>query len=202
MAAKNTVTKTGGWSYGEKVTYTQITAVDAAAAACVPWSATGDGAKVLPFVFGGSTSATDTIFYRGSTGECYVNNTAGSVFFPIELMHGHVLNEVSLSFTPAGGHAGAPAILPAIWVVCKNTAGTVLSLGTDAYSWVDVPTYDGGSHILTVSGIAHTVDNSTYNYFVRYRSESGANSVTGTELIDLSAEMTKDASTDLSLWIG
>jgi hypothetical protein len=86
-----------------------------------------------------------------------------------DLPDGQVLDSVTVKYDPAGGHGGLP-VMPVVTVYSVDVTGATASLGTKTDDSADVPTYEA-SHNITVSGIAHTIDKTTYRYIVRVQAE-------------------------------
>jgi hypothetical protein len=95
---------------------------------------------------------------------------------PIEPPHGALITEVAVRIDPAV-HASLPGVLPKIGLYRKTITeiDAVIEEETDAP--VDAAAYGAVHNITLTLASPHAVDRSTYNYFIYFTPESGADSV-------------------------
>lgn len=207
MAAANSRVNSASWAKGDKLTATQINAVDVMATASVNRNSTASGVILVPFQYIGTDPLAASGPYAGGTGHAHLlmdNDTTSYHAFELgTLVNGQTLTSVKLTVKPAAGHGGQPVVLPELALYKIGATGSSATIGIAAtYTWVDIATYEGGFY-LQVSGLTEVIDRTGYRYMAIVKSESGGNSVAGTELICLSATMTinhAEGGTDLTLW--
>lgn len=203
MAANTRTHAAPGFADGEILTHTQITAIDVMAAASVRRSSTVSAWRNVPLAYMGSsdTAGLEHSIYT-INGVTYLRNTTFDVAFALSLPHGHQIDKLRLDMLPAGAHGGQPGSLPGLKLWKVSLVGAATSLGSLAYVWVDVGTYEGGIRI-DITGLAETIDNFNYRYIAQINPESGVNSVTGTTLQNVSAYVIIDSAeggADLKFW--
>lgn len=120
------------------------------------------------------------------------------------LPDGHALAGLKIKFLPAGAHAAQPAVLPSITAYKVDVDGATTSIGTASYAWVDIATYEAGFTL--TAALVHTVNETLtgYSHRVKVILESGANSVTGMQILSMAISMTMDTAlggTDNSFWL-
>lgn len=110
-----------------------------------------------------------------------ITNTpaAGSVGVELtRLANGQTLDNVSVRYKGAAGHAafpgGAPAVMPLVTVYKLNQDGTSTSLGSQSDTSATAGAFEA-YHTISAAGLAHVIDLTTYRYEVVIASESGAN---------------------------
>lgn len=122
----------------------------------------------------------------GSGGLWSNNAAAGNLIVPVErLPHGGVLQSVKVRLKGAGGHGALPSPMPEFTVYRVDDDGTATGL---AAATVDSSATTGAyqaAHTITLSSIAHTVNLTTYRYFVKLVGEGVTNFVAGAELIQI-----------------
>lgn len=117
-------------------------------------------------------------------------NTSTQLNLALSLPHGATLTSVSASFKGAGAHVGLPANMPALTVISRPFNSTsVTVLGTQTDTSASTATYDA-QHLITVSALGHTVNNTTTNYSLQFASESGANALSGADLMGIAVTCT------------
>jgi len=103
-------------------------------------------------------------------------NAGATMWIPMSLPVGSVLNSVAVT-TEGAGHTAAP-VTPLLVTVYSSpiTGNTITSLGSqsDVTAW---PAYDA-AHVVSVTGLAHTVLNSL-SYWIKITGESGVDSAAG-----------------------
>jgi hypothetical protein len=122
------------------------------------------------------------------------NLTIGrSVRFDLDVPNGATLTSVSIFFHPAPGHVGLPAQMPVATVrAASSSTGLAASVATATDSSSTLSAYEAG-HVLTVGGMAHTVDRSTERYHVTFTAEAGANALPLATTITVSATWQRPA---------
>lgn len=207
MTANTRVHALPGWSDGELVTPAQINALDVNASRAVSRASTATGTRVVPLAPRAQYDGSGNRLYSVSApnGRLVTTNTAASLHIPFpDLPQGHSISEVKVHVAPAAAHGGQPAVLPSINVVyITASTGLASSLGSSTHTWSDVATYEAGFD-LAVIGLAHTVAHGTLLYEAVLTLESGANSVTGLEFLDLRMKVTvntAEGGPDFSFWV-
>jgi hypothetical protein len=195
-----------GWGDGDLLTPTQINALDTNLAGAVSRAGTASGTRFI------SMRPLETIC--DSTRICTpsydkitcVNTGAGQLLLPIDgLPHGHLLTAVAIKLLPAGSHSSsAPLHLPHLHVYRVNSSGSATELGDEVYDWTagDPSNYEAGFTL--TAAFSHTLDCKTYTYMAALVLENGTNSVTGLQVLSLSATCTIDhanAGADISIWV-
>jgi len=129
--------------------------------------------------------------YAHSTGELIVEQTIAGGEFIISLTNlpnGAVLDSVTVGLKGAAGHANDPvtATLPVVTVRSQDgIGGGPVPLGLQADTSADRATYEA-FHTITVAGIAHTIDLTTYTYDVEIDGEVAGDWVVGCEFYAVS----------------
>jgi hypothetical protein len=138
------------------------------------------GSRTLPRL--GSSSAFGASGFSVSTGGFATQDgVSGSprVSWELDLPHGGTLTSVSIIVNGVT-HTLLPGTKPQITV--RRTSATPSSAATIGGPAVDpsgdVSAYDI-DHPITISGLSHTVDRESYNYFLLLEGESGSNSLVG-----------------------
>lgn len=206
--AANTRTKSVGFAFNDTVTATEFNKLDTNGAQSINRNSSGSGNRRMPLTpaemidqAGGGLGTRMGYCIQGTI---VTFNVAYYIWLPLHnLPHGQVLSSVALTVLPAGAHGAQPAVLPSIDVYRIDGSGSAVLLGTGTHTWTGIPGYEAGFD-LTASGIAHTISNSLYTYWVRLTLESGVNSVTGLTARALYANCTIDhayGGTDLTFWV-
>lgn len=152
------------------------------------------------FLFSSSVSETRVLGFTpiadggwSFTGNIWLNtNPAFNWYARIQLPHGVTLNSLSVRIDPAGGHVGLPAIMPQLTFKARSAAtfaaaiSDIVAVDTSA----NVAAYQA-NHLITMSSINHVVDASANQYIIVFDSEGGANSLSGLEMLGITATWTK-----------
>jgi hypothetical protein len=202
--------KAGGYSSGGEVTATQINTIDRNAGLAVRRADTGDGYRVVPMAWIGSTtgavgplatvsSAGVVEFYTGSA-------VAGAVYFGLSLPHDHSVQGVQAVLKLGSGHTDIPPISPNVRLISKvATATTGTSLTVASFSTCTTAGYDNALVYLSAT-CSSTVAAGTTHYIVRVRNESGAGAVGGMKVLSIRLNMQFDTASgvshpSLSCWV-
>jgi len=179
MATNTLVHAAPGWPDGALLTHVEANGLDAGQAASVRRDSTASAWRNCPLSYAGTsdTAGLEHAVYV-INGQTFLRNTAKDANFSLYLPYGHTLTKVRLLLIPPAGHVGQPASLPYIKAWKTGMDGAATLLGSATYTWVDVPTYEGGI-TLEVAGLAEVIANQTFRYSVQVAPENGANSITG-----------------------
>jgi len=116
----------------------------------------------------------------------------------VKLVNGATLSSVIVNFYPAAGHAAPPAgtDLPAIYVLrTQCTSGTLTQAHLKSTgSGLQYSTFSGtagqwnsasGQSITYTPDQNNTIDTATYDYFIVFADECGANAIVGTQILSV-----------------
>lgn len=202
--AANSLVYPDGWGLNDMCSSAQGQALQVQAARSVNRTNTFSGTRVLPLAII-YTGASDF----GLTAAGLV--TQGAVlglWNRIELIglpNGHVMNWASLWLKPASlARGGQPAGMPTLKLMKQEAtiAGTVTTLATEAYPWASEAAYESGQE-LRATPAAETIDLDSYDYFLMFQGENGANAELGLEIHAVTVNVTIDTSyggQDLTMW--
>lgn len=107
--------------------------------------------------------------------------SAGKLLFDLdhEMMHGNVLDSVTISIVGATSGTFVGITMPTISVWRITDAGVETQLGSTG---TDASATDGAYtalHSIYVTGIAHTIDTVTNQYFIKFTGATGGTSASG-----------------------
>lgn len=206
MGTSNTRAIGRDYSRNELVKSTEFNTVDTNAAQSVNRTNTSGGYKLMPICI---ARATQYEFLNVSAdGRFSFSVPSGAstyIFLPMfGLPDGQTLAGAKLKYKPATGHTAEPASLPTLQLYGATVNGTAGVIGaTIEHTWVDTATYQAGI-TLEVTGISHTIDCATYDYYARVRVEAGSSAVSGSTIQSFSVDVdvsTACGGTDFCHWL-
>lgn len=116
-------------------------------------------------------------------GRVIINTTAGTaVKIPVEVPNGATLTDILIRVI-GGGNVALPAVMPRFRLrKLDGTTNTVTASSAQVDGSANVGAYNA-QHSIVMNGLSEVIDNTIYRYMIEFVSESGANAVTGFNII-------------------
>lgn len=200
MALRSRV-KISGWSFGEILTSAQMTQVDINAAESVQGTSGTYGIEQLTGI---DIHTSHSPYAQGTATDwvCRARNATTTVatgsfaHWMMDAPHGATITGWTIRVIGPTGHAAFPGGAPTM-PTCRlfYTLNTGLSTGIGA-SVTDTSATAGAYeavHSISQTGLSHVVDTSLQRYHLEFGSESGANGLAGTLIVDAYLTVTINA---------